>query len=230
MKKIFVLILICFAFTNAFSQDIIVKKDGSQLKCMVIKYDDTSISYQIDPTSELKEMPTLDVLMIIFNDGTRKVFTGNGSVQNPSVINLSGDKVDQILNEKSNFFLLSLGYGDSYGSSWGARAGYVFGNSFRVGFNLALGAYDGHTQFAIGTRIYFYREWGVNFAYQTQGYIYNTNSGDFIRTQQGLSLMLSYDQFIIKNFGITGSIGGFIDTNFNHELSLASDVGIVLRF
>jgi hypothetical protein len=230
MKKTILLFLISIACTALYGQDIIVKRDGGQLKCNVIKYDDITISYKLNSSTETKSIPTSGVLMIIFSDGNRKVFSGDNSIDNPDVIDLSEDKVEQILNEKSNFFLLSFGYGDSYGSSWGARAGYVFGDPFRVGINLGLGMYDGHPQFAIGTRLYFYREWGVNLAYQTQGYIYNTSSGAFLRTQQGFSLMLSYDQFIVKNFGITGSFGGFIDTNYKNELSLAGDVGIILRF
>lgn len=231
MKKLLLLLILLCCTIGIYAQDIIVQKNGNNIKCNIKEYNEQVIKYSLISTTEISQIDINQVSMIIFSDGTRKVFKDEDlSVRNVDNIDISEDKVDQILNEKSNFLLLSAGYGDSYGSSIGVRGGFVFGEKIRIGLNGGLGVFKGHPQYALGCRVYFYREWGVNLALQTQGIIVNSVTDEFLYLQKGISLMLSYDQFFTKNFGITGSFGGFLDTNFKNELSLAGDAGVVFRF
>lgn len=134
------------------------------------------------------------------------------------------------LNTLSNYGFAGLGYGISYGSSWGARLGFVAGEKLRVGLNGSIGVYKTHVQYAAGIRFYVYKEWAIIAQYGTNGFIYDSNTDDFMYLQQGASLLLGYDWFFSKHVGITWGIGGFYDTNFKNEVDFVSDGGVIFRF
>jgi hypothetical protein len=137
---------------------------------------------------------------------------------------------EEYLNTLSNYGFAGLGYGISYGSSWGARLGFVAGEKLRVGLNGSVGVFKTHVQYAAGIRFYVYKEWAIIAQYGTNGFIYDSNTNDFMYLQQGVSLLLGYDWFFSKHVGITWGIGGFYDTNFKNEVDFVSDGGVIFRF
>ena len=137
---------------------------------------------------------------------------------------------DEYLNTKSNYALISVGHGISYGSSWGARLGFVSGSKVRMGINGSIGIFKEHVQYAVGLRCHVYKQWNLALQYGTNGYIYNENDGEFMYLQNGVSFLLGYDWFFSEYVGIAWGIGGFYDTNFNNELVFVSEAGVIFRF
>lgn len=134
------------------------------------------------------------------------------------------------LNTLSNYGFLGIGYGITYGSSWGARAGFVTGSKFRVGFNGGIGIYKNHVQYSAGLRFFVYKAWTITVQYGTNGFIYNTGTGEFLYLQEGISLLFGYGWYLSKHVGISWGIGGFYDTNFNNEVNFVSEAGLIFRF
>ena len=134
------------------------------------------------------------------------------------------------LNTQSNYGIISAGYGISYGSSWGIRAGFLSGNKVRLGLNGSVGIFKQHVQYAVGLRVHIYKEWAIIGQYGTRGYIYNIETGEFLYLETGVSLLLGYDWFFSKHVGTTWGIGAFYDTNFENEFAFVADGGIIFRF
>lgn len=76
MKRILMLVLMGFATSLLFAQDVIYKNDGTVLQTKVLEITNESIKYkkfeQLD--GPLRNIPLTDVFMIIYNDGTKEVF------------------------------------------------------------------------------------------------------------------------------------------------------------
>lgn len=77
MKKTMPLILIVFSFNFLFSQDIIVKLDGNELKAKVLEVTSQNIKFK---EFDFQEGPTRnisisDVFMVIYENGKREKFT-----------------------------------------------------------------------------------------------------------------------------------------------------------
>jgi len=79
MKYIFLFYFFIFPFFNLFSQDIIVKKDGSEIKAKVVEIDLQKIKYkEFDfQNGPIRNIDKSDVFMIIYQNGKRENFNND---------------------------------------------------------------------------------------------------------------------------------------------------------
>ncbi|OFX42469.1 MAG: hypothetical protein A2046_08965 [Bacteroidetes bacterium GWA2_30_7] len=74
--KYFVLTLMFVALSGfLFSQDIIRKFDGTEIKCKIIEASKSEVKYKTDDSSEPKSIFSEDIKEIQFKDGTIKTYT-----------------------------------------------------------------------------------------------------------------------------------------------------------
>tara|TARA_B100001564_G_scaffold161417_1_gene135703 strand:- start:1106 stop:1804 length:699 start_codon:yes stop_codon:yes gene_type:complete len=73
MKKILTT-LILFSFLIGFSQDQIIKKDGSELNVKITEVSDTELKYQKEGLSVAFTISLNDVLLVTFSNGERMTF------------------------------------------------------------------------------------------------------------------------------------------------------------
>jgi len=73
MKNIFTILLL-FTFVMGFSQDQIIKKDGSELNVKITEISDTELKYQKKGLSVAFTLNLNDVLLVTFSNGERMTF------------------------------------------------------------------------------------------------------------------------------------------------------------
>ena len=96
-------ILICWLFVlsfigNLWSQDIIIKKDNSELKTKVIEVNEDKIVYKSFDFLDgpLRSISTSNVLMIIYQNGKRESFTADRVLQsNKSISSFEKSNIEQ---------------------------------------------------------------------------------------------------------------------------------------
>jgi len=127
MKKI-LLFAALFCCVNAFAQDVILKKDGSEIKAKVLEITDQQIKYkEYDfQSGPIRNINISDVFMITYENGQKEVFNKLTDTTPPS------SKQQNATNcVKNNAFGLDLGIGGSFAS--------IYGSNSRANFSLALG-------------------------------------------------------------------------------------------
>ena len=78
MKKQFLFIILLFAIHFVYSQDVILKNDGSEINVTVIEITDTQVKYKIQ--SEVNNIYTIDksdIFMIKYQNGEKETFKKN---------------------------------------------------------------------------------------------------------------------------------------------------------
>ena len=73
MKNIFTVKML-FSFLFSFSQDQIIKKDGSELNVKITEISDTELKYQREGLTVAFTINLNDVLLVTFSNGERMTF------------------------------------------------------------------------------------------------------------------------------------------------------------
>jgi len=106
MKKIFTIFLLFFAF-QAFSQDLIILKSGSEIKSKVLEYDEFYVRYRLfdDLSGDILSESKKNILLIKYFDGTTIVFDDDFDAQSDtSIIELSSMQKAQLAQRDAQVY------------------------------------------------------------------------------------------------------------------------------
>ena len=98
MKKLFILLAFVGFNSQTFAQDIITKKDATEIKAKVIKVGDSEIEYKqwTNPDGPIYTIPTRDVFTINYENGQREIISLiSNSSSRPKASRPKGDKLYQ---------------------------------------------------------------------------------------------------------------------------------------
>lgn len=235
-KQILLLLVLGLISVSAFSQDIIVKRNGDEIESKVLEISTETIKYkefdfQDGPTRNIK---ISDVFMIIYENGKREKFTTSETASN----NLATSNNETNLNRKGNYFSIAPGYGNSYGGL-GLRFQYVTPGNVRVGIHGGAGYFPsmgGWLLYSGGVQIYFWdymyvdAQFGAFGAYEYDywGYYYSDYGSGRL---WGPSLLIGYDWFVTDHFGFNFATGASLDVgDYGGGVTWAIDGGFVFRF
>jgi len=142
MKKI-IIIIICVLFqtNHSFSQDIIYKTDGSEMKVKVLEIGNTVVKYRNfdQPGGPLRNIDKNDLFMIIYEDGTREKFPLSDSrghvVTNEVTNDIKQTKISQSIShnqEQSDYIEMKIMKAKALGNTgsilmWGGLGFAVLG-------------------------------------------------------------------------------------------------------
>lgn len=231
MKKILILILIIS--NTAFAQDIIVKKNGEEVKSKIIEITNSEIKFkdfdfQDGPT---RNISVNEVFMIIYENGKRETFNNEETVSEKSSSTQVSSK-----KYKGDYFMAGVGWGNSYGGN-GVRAQLrrSIGENSGYGFHAGVGYYpDAPVLASLGAKYFPYRDLYVNAQFGLVGYDYDYDS---YRYDEGLmfgpSILVGGDWTWGDKigFGFNAGIGGTYNiSNYGDDLLLAADLGFIVRF
>lgn len=100
MKKLLLFTLIFLATISVFSQDSIIKKDGSELKVEITEISDSQIKYKKEGLSVEFVINVSDVLLVTFKNGERMTFNVPSSKEKSKTALLSaGTKIALVMTE-----------------------------------------------------------------------------------------------------------------------------------
>jgi hypothetical protein len=183
-KTLLTITLIIGMFGDINCQDILYKKDGTEIKAKVIEITDSFIKYknfnQLD--GPLRNLDISELFMIIYQDGTKEIFkkpdnpnqqkpvninnnqnNNNGANANNPTINKTNTNPpkpteDNYFKYKKNTYgSISFGYGNSYGG-FGLRLQGRFGRLLGFGIHGGVGyfPFNGGGVLASGGLKFFY--------------------------------------------------------------------------
>jgi hypothetical protein len=211
MKRAILLILLLAGISNiTFSQDIILKKDETEIKAKVLEITPEGIKYkdfefQDGPTRTMK---ISEVSMIIYENGRTERF---------EAIDPKAEKSKEKAKYKANYFMLGIGGGNSYGGI-GIRFQFRLGGLAGFGLHGGIGYMPG-----VFIR---YDAW------DTDMYGNPIIPENYIRTTAGLkfypykNLYINYQMGYHGNGRITGS--GLIGVDANWGVKIGSGFNIAL--
>ncbi len=258
MKLLPLLLIALFISNTIYSQDILIKKSGEEIKTKVIEITNDVIKYKefdfLD--GPLRNMAISDVFMIIYANGKREHFSEIKPVPTSEVVSEIPSKYtidDQTNNTKGNFqkwilknnpkqayFSLATGYGNSYGGL-GLRLQYVTGGKVRLGFHGGAGYfpnwYEDTFLYSGGIKFFFWHQLYINAQFGGFGVgaeQYYSSYWDYYEEDWGMllgpSLLIGYDWFFSKNFGLNVGSGLSYDINRDTGIWFAMDGSLVFRF
>ncbi|OMP29952.1 hypothetical protein [Mangrovimonas sp. DI 80] len=235
MKTISISLLLILTFSlTAFSQDILVKHDGSELKTKVKEISETTISYLLFDMQDgpIRTIDKTDVFMILYENGTRETITIKNELAMPSEkveTSRGGNEYD------GKYFMLGVGYGNSYGGS-GVRA------QFRTGGIVGFGAHIGAGYFpeapvlaSAGLKFFYYKGLYLNTQFGLVGWkddYYDYYSSSNKELTYGPSALLGADFAWGKKVGFGFNVGAgttYVINGYGTEFDVALDLGFVVR-
>jgi hypothetical protein len=238
--------MICSLSSIIFSQDIIVKRNGDQIKSKITRITSENIVYK---DFDFQEGPdrvarNRDVFMVIYESGRREIIT---PTRDNAPKKIAGEKTDPIDERpkkvyKGNYFMIGTGYGNSYGGL-GLRLQGRFGGKVGFGFHGGVGYLPGYSVLAAGgikffpyKGLYIDTQFGLT-GYESYSEIYSGsfNSSYFNdNALYGPSILTGIDQVWGKKVGFGFNIGVGASYNLNAEYSSnilpAFDIGFIIRF
>ena len=250
-QKIFLLFAIfCISATGAFAQDVIILKNGNDIKAVVSEIGTDEVKYKRfdntdGPTYTLKKG---EIFMIMYPNGSRDVFS---DVSTPAPVE-TNNRLPQISITKepttysyNKFRLyLSLVSGHSCGGLWGPSLEARFN---RFGFHTGVGVLltdnndyldkSDHITWSIGGKWYFWKDMytGTMIGVIGQEHSYEYDRYGRLRYSSesivGLSEMIGYrwSWGSSVRFGVNAGLG--FAYGFNYDLfTIAYDVGVSVSF
>ena len=247
MKQAFLLLIFGFTSTFVVAQDIIIKRNGVEIKSRVIEITSETIKYKdfefLD--GPLRNANISDVFMVIYENGKRETFT---PIQNQSQRVVTANEVPvnyeikkKVKKYKGNCFMIGTGYGNSYGGI-GLRVQGRFGGIVGVGIHGGVGYLPGASVLAAGGVKFFpYKGLYINTQFGLTGYegyseYYGGSYPDFSDNHllYGPSLLVGVDQVWGRKvgFGFNAGLGASYNMNAVNfsSFTLAMDLGFVVRF
>ncbi|GAB4294921.1 MAG: hypothetical protein Kow0068_19750 [Marinilabiliales bacterium] len=237
MRKTGILLVIILAITGILkSQDLIILKNGQEIKSKVleitlgtIKYKD--FDYQTGPT---RNIAISDVFMIIYENGQREIFKSEENpVKKEEVVSQENEYVP--VGYKGTYFMFGAGYGVSYGGL-GTRIQWRIGDDDGVGVHMGLGYFPNAPVFAsAGIKYFVFKDNYINMQFGLNGVEYlNTTIGTFKQNLYGPSLLVGGDWNWGREFGIgfnlAGGLSYYINADYVSQIAWALDIGVVVRY
>ena len=268
MKRNLFLILIVLSANLVCAQDIIVKQNGDEIKSKIVEITSDNIKYKDFEFQDgpLRNIRVSEVFMIIYENGIRETFSPNANqppvIQQPPVENQppveeqppvveqppveyqdsNEDSKDEVPlgGYKGNYFMLGVGYGNSYGG-YGLRAQMRVGGNQGFGFHAGAGYFPSAPVLAaVGVKYFPYRDIYVNAQFGLTGYETSTywdSWGYYEYTEQllyGPSILAGVDMTWGSKvgFGFNAAVGGSYYVNVINwsSFGVALDVGFIMRF
>lgn len=260
MKKLLFILLLGFASQLVFAQDVIYKLNGEEIKSKVIEITDDYIKYKKYDYEDgpLRNIKIDDVYMIIYENGQKEKFTIKKEQKKPKEVtptakneiqtadNTKIEKVERSSYD-GNYFMIGVGYGNSYGGI-GTRIQFRVGGNFGFGMHAGVGYFPGLGGAVLasgGIKIFFYRGLYFNTQFGLTGieeytetrYYYDGDDYEYYyesHTLYGISLMTGGDWTWGNpvGFGFNAAMGATY--NFNVErfsnFSPAVDLGFIIKF
>ena len=244
MKRIFLLLLIGFFSNLIFAQDIIVKRNGEEIKSKILEITSESIKYKEFEFQDgpIRNFKISEVFMIIYENGKRETFATQENQAPKQVAKTEAPVIKEVPKNvyKANYFMLGTGYGNSYGGL-GLRVQGRFGGKVGFGIHAGVGYLPiadevlvaGGLKFFPYKGLYLNAQFGLTGSetYSTYGY-YDDYSG--YRILYGPSFLVGVDQVWGRRvgFGFNAGLGLTYNINANYasEIALAIDLGFLIRF
>jgi hypothetical protein len=240
MKQLYLTILLLMMFPLVYSQDIITKRNGDQIKVKVIEINSETIKYKDFDFQDgpLRNINVTDVLVINYQNGSKDVFTK--TQESGREANVQPEVPKRVY--KGNYFMLGTGYGISYGGL-GLRVQGRFGGAVGVGIHAGVGYFPGESVLVGGgfkffpyKGLYIDTQFGMT-GYETYTetwsgyYSYSTSEKNAL---YGPSLMIGIDQVWGRRVGIgfNAALGASYNINSEHgnDFFPEIDLGFLLRF
>lgn len=233
MKRILFLLLIGLFVNQIFAQDIIVKKNGDEIKSKIVEIATETIKYRDFDFQDgpIRNINISDVFMVIYENGKREKFTKSEQEDNKNEKSKSG--------YIGNYFMIGIGYGNSYGGL-GIRGQWRIGG--KQGFGIHYGA--GYLPEApilatVGLKFFPYKGFYLNAQFGLTGYEekfeYTYNGTKYeSRLLYGPSFLIGGDFNWGRVVGYGFNVGLGLTYNINAEnfsnVTLAADLGFIIRF
>jgi hypothetical protein len=98
MKKIFFVLILFFLFLHGYSQDLIIKTNGVEIKSKVIEVGLDSIKYKVfeNPDGPLFSIARNDVSMVKYENGTKEIITAVSEPDDPTKEDDNEQKIENI--------------------------------------------------------------------------------------------------------------------------------------
>jgi hypothetical protein len=246
------LFLLLVAFTgNIFAQDIIIKRNGDELKSRVLEITSESIKYKEFEFQDgpIRNLKISEVFMIIYENGKRESFAALEN-KNPKQVTKAEVPVVKevpVKRYKGNYFMLGNGLGNSYGGI-GLRVQGRFGGKTGFGFHGGVGYRpDGDKIFVSGGIKFFpYKGIYLNTQFGYTGYEKYSSSyytSAKYKLLYGPSFLVGIDQVWGRRVGLGFNAGLGVSYNINtytytdydftytsSSFALAFDLGFIVRF
>ena len=159
MKRTLFLLLFGLASALLFAQDVIVKRNGDQIKSKILEITAESIKYKDFDFQDgpIRNIKISDVAIILYENGKRESFTQpqNQAVSQVSREEVSAEKETPRNTYKGNYFMLGSGFGNSYGIV-GYKAQARFGGKVGFGFHCGIGFIPDEDQIAFSAGLKFF--------------------------------------------------------------------------
>lgn len=246
MKRILFSLLLVGLSVLSFAQDVIVKRDGTEIKSKVIEISDLTLKYRLfqDSDGPIRNINKSDVFMIIYQNGTRENFEKQQA--KPIV------KSDYL----GRYFLVGVGVGNSYGGI-GVKAQFRTGGKVGFGAHAGFGYLpvisdrngvlefeDGVSSIALGVNFYPYKWFYINAQVGVTGverneYLYldyNNSIRSYYSNPEklwGISTLVGGEWIWGSKIGLgfNAAIGPTFNLNSNDTpYDLAMDLGFIVRF
>jgi len=235
MKRVLILILL---INNViFAQDVIIKKNGDEVKSKILEITSSEIKYkefdfQNGPT---RNISVSEVFMIIYENGKRETINKK-EVTNTEVTNTKVSNSEY----KGKYFMLGAGYGNSYGGS-GVRVQWRTGDIQGFGWHAGVGYLptgEGAVLASAGLKFFPYKDLYINAQFGLVGYeqTYDYYYGYSYDSEYlyGPSMLLGGDWTWGGKVGFGFNAGAGLTYNLNSgvsdDLLLAIDLGFLIRF
>jgi hypothetical protein len=241
------------------ANDRIIKKDGTEIRSKVIEIYSDLIAYKESgiPNAPVRTISIPIVSRIIYENGEEKIFNGPEQiteVQNQQAVQKvvaepeqqdTFENADKKSDYKGNYFLIGIGYGNSYGGA-GVMAQLRLGGKVGVGIHAGVGYFPNAPVLAAGGIKFFpYKNFYVDAQFGLNGWEYYseviiTTNPYSIETYSdehllyGPSVLIGGDWNWGRKVGIGFNAGAGVTyyinaENFSH-LTVALDIGFIIRF
>ncbi len=227
MKKILPALMLIFCISQfSFSQDIIVRQDGTDIEAKIIEITSDAIRYkefdfQDGPT---RSISISEVSVIVYESGRTERF---------QPVTEEAPAVADRARYRGNYFMIGVGSGTSYG-------GVGIRMQFRVGGNVGFGMHggtgytfpdftgsfrnDAYERISAGIKFFPFRNLYLNYQLNFHGDLYITGAG-----------MIGVDQTFGRNVGLGFNAAAgfiFIDNRIGTNLPMrpALEMGFLIRF
>jgi hypothetical protein len=239
MKQAFLLFLLISSVKLSVAQDTLYLSNGRKVSASVIDANPENIRYH------LTEEPDYMIRKI----GSRKVYMIKYRTGREEIIRARQDKYGEpyFSRGKNDFYVLSAGIGQSHGFGgimfehrWGQTQGW----GYHAGIGVAPFGTTEHkatVNFSAGVKFYFYRGFNIDLQFGTvpatkqitawDDSLKRFNTHDTVRIAYGPSLLVGWDWFFNRYFGLTFSIGCSVNTTrpTYDAFMVAVDFGVIGR-
>ncbi len=258
--KYYVLVIFSLLSFNLIAQDIIIKRNGDEIKSKILEITNETIKYKKFEFQDgpIRNINISDVFMVIYENGEREKFTTTENlnskevVQKENLVITESQNSTEITKEKvsindynGDYSMFGIGYGNSYGGA-GLRLQWRSGDNQGFGMHGGIGYFPNAKYLAsIGMKFFFYKDLYINVQYGRTGWeeytgYYTINNYSYSESEshvlKGYSFMAGGDWTWGRKVGYGFNFGIGITHNKNVEYfqdmtnTVAIDLGFIVKY